>query len=118
MTERVLIVDDNIMMRQILSTQLGVLGYTNISKAVNGLDAMNQLNESFEQNNPFHIILLDWSMPEMDGFDFLKKCREDKRFSRTAIVMIAAEGEQQNILKAPFNQIILTGTSCLRPITN
>jgi two-component system chemotaxis response regulator CheY len=100
MTTRILIVDDNLMMRQMLSTQLGTMGYTNVSKAVNGLDAMDQLIESHEKGDPFHIVLLDWNMPEMDGLDFLRVCRGDKRFTQTAIVMIAAEGEQQNIVKA------------------
>jgi len=100
MTTRILIVDDNMMMRQILSAQLGTMGYTNISKAVNGVDALNQLQEAHAKNDPFEIILLDWSMPEMDGFNFLKKCRADKRFEHTAILMIAAEGEQQNIVRA------------------
>jgi two-component system chemotaxis response regulator CheY len=100
MAERVLIVDDNMMMRQILSAQLIALGFTNVCKAVNGVDAMNQLLGAIEQNDPFRIILLDWNMPEMNGYDFLQQCRQDKRFDRTAIVMVAAEGEQQNIVKA------------------
>lgn len=100
MAERLLIVDDNMMMRHMLMTQLNALGCTDISKAVNGSDAMNQLNEAHEKGNPFHIVLLDWNMPEMNGLDFLKKCRGEKHFSKTAIVMITAESEQQNIFKA------------------
>jgi two-component system, chemotaxis family, chemotaxis protein CheY len=97
---RMLIVDDNMMMRQMLAAQVGAMGYTDISKAVHGVDAMSQLIDSHEKGTPFDLLLLDWNMPEMNGLDFLIKARNDKRFDKTAIVMITAEGEQQSIVKA------------------
>ncbi|MGB9151703.1 MAG: response regulator [Alphaproteobacteria bacterium] len=100
MVNRVLIVDDNMMMRQLLASQLGALGYKGVSKAVNGVDAMNQLIDSAENDNPFDLVLLDWSMPEMNGLDFLVKCRDDERFAKTAIIMITSESEQANMMKA------------------
>ena len=100
MVERVLIVDDSVMMRQLLDSQLGVLGYKNVCKAVNGVDAMSQLLDSVEKGNPFDMVLLDWGMPEMDGLSFLVKCRDDKRFAKIAIVMVTSESEQANITKA------------------
>lgn len=100
MNKRVLIVDDNMMMREMLSAQLKSIGYTDVCKAVNGIDAMTQLLDSHEKGSLFDIVLLDWSMPEMDGIDFLNRCRSDDRFVNTAIVMVSAEGEQKNIVKA------------------
>jgi two-component system chemotaxis response regulator CheY len=100
MNKRMLIVDDNMMMRQMLAAQLNAMGFTDVCKAANGVDAMNQLLDSYTKHKLFDMVLLDWSMPEMNGMDFLIKCRNDKRFASTAIIMITAEGEQLSIMRA------------------
>ncbi len=100
MSVRILVVDDNLMMRQMLASQLNAMDYKDVSKAVHGVDAMSQLIDSHAKGNPFDLVLLDWSMPEMNGLDFLVKCRNDNRFAKTAIVMITSESEKQNIVKA------------------
>ena len=100
MTNRILIADDNLLVRQMLAQQLEAIGYPNSAKAVNGADAFNQLVEAHEKGTPFRIVVIDWMMPIMNGLDFLTKCRADPRFSKTAIVMVSAECEDHNILKS------------------
>ena len=97
---RILIVDDNLMMRHVLNTQLNALGHQKVSKAVSCAEALSQIADSVHANDGFDLILLDWSMPEMNGLDFLKKCRGDKFFDQIAIVMVTAESEEESIMQA------------------
>src|ERR1700753_4337557 len=97
---RLLVVDDSMVIRQMLAQQLATIGYTDIAKAVNGLDALSQMMDAADKRAAFDIVLLDWTMPSMNGYDFLVKCRADKRFAKTAIVMVTAEREEENMVKA------------------
>jgi two-component system chemotaxis response regulator CheY len=67
---RVLVVDDNVHMRKLVSTILQAFGCTQIYEAVDGKMAWTLLREA----NP-DVILLDWMMEGMSGFDFAKQVR-------------------------------------------
>lgn len=97
---RILVVDDNMMIRQMVTAQLNKLGYTDIEKAVNGADAFAKLEAAYANGKPFSITFLDWNMPELNGFEVLRKCRMDARFMPMPIIMLSAESEQRNILQA------------------
>lgn len=97
---RILVVDDNMMIRQMVTAQLNKLGYTDIEKAVNGADAFAKLEAAYANGKPFNITFLDWNMPELNGFEVLRKCRMDARFMPMPIIMLSAESEQRNILQA------------------
>ncbi len=99
-TFRVLVVDDNMMIRQLVTSQLTTLGFKDIDKSINGVEAFTKLEEAHNSGRPYAIALLDWNMPEMNGLDFLKKCRADSRFTGLSIIMLTAESEQRNIMIA------------------
>ena len=69
---KVLIVDDSRVMRQIVTRTLRQAGYTELAlvEAANGLEAF----EVVQAENP-DLVLSDWNMPEMNGFDLLKSLR-------------------------------------------
>jgi CheY-like chemotaxis protein len=64
--KRVLVVDDDWMVRELLHDALSVQGYT-VHEAKDGVDALEQVQE-----NIFDGILLDLQMPKMDGWEFLE----------------------------------------------
>jgi two-component system chemotaxis response regulator CheY len=97
---RILIVDDNMMMRRLIISQLTSLGFQVIEKASSASEALSHLEGNIATGTPFSIVLLDWNMPEMSGLDFLKVCRSQKQFDNTAIVMLTAESEQRNVVAA------------------
>jgi two-component system chemotaxis response regulator CheY len=68
-----LIIDDSRAMRAILKRILNKLDYK-ISEAENGLVALERLAE----NDDISICLVDWNMPEMNGYEFVKAVRADK----------------------------------------
>ena len=97
---KVLIVDDFSLARVMLSESLKVLGIKDLVEAKNGREALALLEESFQQNKPFSLVFLDWAMPEMDGYEVLKACRADEKFSKLPIIMVTAEEDRSSVLKA------------------
>jgi len=74
---KILIVDDSSTMRRIIKNVLKKLGFdpNNFLEAENGKVAWEIWQK--EKNN-IDLILLDWNMPEMNGYDFLKAVRGDE----------------------------------------
>ena len=74
---KILIVDDSSTMRRIIKNVLKKLGFNpnDFLEAENGKVALDIWNE---QKNNIDLILLDWNMPEMNGYDFLKAVRADE----------------------------------------
>jgi len=74
---KILIVDDSSTMRRIIKNVLKKLGFdpNNFIEAENGKVAWEIWQK--EKGN-IDLILLDWNMPEMNGYDFLKAVRADE----------------------------------------
>ncbi len=109
---KALVVDDSQSMRNIVKTGLKSMGVFNqISEAVNGVDAL----EKIDSEGPFDIILLDWYMPEMEGFDCLVKIRKDPRLNNTKVMMVTTENQQENVIRA-----VIAGANeyLMKPFTN
>jgi len=88
----ILVVDDAAFMRMRMSKILTEAGY-NVVQAENGLDAI----EKYKASRP-DAVLMDITMPEMDGLTALK---ELKALDPTArIAMLTALGQQQVVLDA------------------
>lgn len=92
----ILIVDDSGTMRSIMTKSLMDIGFKNITKAQNGLDAIEKLKEI-----KIDIIISDWNMPEMDGFDFLKWTRAEDKYKKIPFLMATAQADktQQEAVK-------------------
>ncbi len=92
---KVLIVDDSSVMRSVLTDILKRIGFseTNITGATNGQEAVDIVVKS-----QFDIILLDWNMPEKDGFTALKEIRASG--NKTPIMMVTTEGERLRVIEA------------------
>jgi two-component system chemotaxis response regulator CheY len=96
---RIMIVDDSKNMRQIVSNALDSLSGTELFFAGNGEEAEGILQENRVMGTPIDLIFLDWMMPKMSGFEFLKKIRGTEFFAETPrIIMLTAEtySEQMN----------------------
>jgi CheY-like chemotaxis protein len=91
--ERVLIVDDSKMSRQILRNILETDGYEVVMEAANGLEGV----EAYKKYNP-DVVTLDITMPEMDGLEALEKILDYDPDAN--VVMITAAGQQAKLIKA------------------
>jgi two-component system chemotaxis response regulator CheY len=69
MPKTILVVDDSVVVRQVVSLTLRNAGFSTID-AINGVDALKKL-----QSNQVELIVTDLNMPEMDGITFIRKVR-------------------------------------------
>jgi len=95
-----LVVDDHLMIRSLLTKFLGEQNAKSVDTAVDGADGLSKVKNALNLNNPYNAIFLDWNMPKMSGFEMLLECRKDERLKNTAIIMLTAESEEENIIKA------------------
>lgn len=95
-----LVVDDFATMRKIIRKALLELGYSQVEEADDGKPALEMLKKSAAIGKPFHIVISDWNMPTLSGFELLKSCKNDPQLRSLPFVLITTEGEQKNILEA------------------
>ncbi|GAB6446816.1 response regulator transcription factor [Bacillus luti] len=84
---RVLVVDDESDMRQLVGMYLDNFGYE-WGEAENGKEALTKL-----ESNHYDFVVLDIMMPEMDG---LSVCKEIRKTSDVPIIFLTAKGEEWN----------------------
>ncbi len=86
MKRRVLIVDDEMINRELLGAILSQ-SYE-VAFAADGAEAMTMLAE---EEPGFSLVLLDLMMPVMDGFEVIARCRADKRLRYVPIIVMTSE---------------------------
>jgi len=89
----ILIVDDNTLNLQLISTLLSSKGYKPVI-ANSGANALKYL----EQKLP-DLILLDIMMPEMDGFEVCQIIKSQDRFSDIPLIFLTAKNEVTDVVK-------------------
>lgn len=83
-------------MRRILKNCLTNLGHKEIVEAGDGLEAQIVL----DQNKDVGLALVDWNMPNMNGFDFLQTVKKNDALKHIPIIMVTTEAEKTNVLMA------------------
>ena len=92
---KVLVVDDSKAIREIERKYLEELGFE-VLEAENGEEAFKIL----EENSDVKLILLDWHMPVMNGYEFLLKLRANPNWSDIKVMMVTTENQQKSIIEA------------------
>lgn len=95
MNMNVLIVDDYKTMLRIIKNLLGQIGFKNVDEATDGEMALAKLQEK-----NYGMIISDWNMEPMTGFELLKKVREDEKYKELPFIMITAESKTDNVVAA------------------
>lgn len=90
-----LIIDDSRAMRAILKRVLSNAGIRTC-EAVNGQEGLERLAE----HDDISIALVDWNMPVMNGYDFVKAVRADPDQHELWIMMVTTETEMSRVVKA------------------
>lgn len=91
---RTLIVDDDDDACQYAGLILDRLGVPH-EYVTSGEAALEAMGEAEDQENPFHLCLVDWKMPQMDGVEVTRKIREI--FGKDTIVIIASAYDQEEV---------------------
>lgn len=95
-----IVIDDFATMRKIIKKVLTELGYSNIDEAEDGAKALPMIQQSVAAGQPYHCIISDWNMPNMQGIDLLKACKADDSLKAIPFMLVTAEGEQKQIIEA------------------
>ncbi|WP_026504253.1 response regulator [Butyrivibrio sp. NC3005] len=93
MAQNVLICDDAAFMRMMIKDILSKNGYNVVGEAENGAKAVEKYNELKPD-----LVLMDITMPEMDGIQALKKIKEGD--ANAKVIMCSAMGQQAMVVEA------------------
>ena len=85
-----------------------------VHEAANGLEALDQLKKVPD----VELLLVDWNMPQMNGFDLLRAVRANHAFDAVRILMVTSETQSEQVIQAlnaganeylmkPFNRDVL-----------
>jgi two-component system, chemotaxis family, chemotaxis protein CheY len=91
----VLIVDDYKTMIRIIRNLLKQLGFANVDEAGDGGAALDMM-----RHKNYGLIISDWNMEPMTGYELLREVRADDRLSRTPFIMVTAESKTDNVIAA------------------
>jgi adenylate cyclase len=108
-----LVVDDNEDNLYTLTQRLRREGYTNLTSAHDGRQALELLRA-----RPFDLVLLDVMMPELNGYQVLEALKADDRLRHVPVIMISALDELESVIRCvelgaadylskPFNPTLL-----------
>lgn len=92
MNFKILVIDDEMMLREMLKDIFSIAGYDVIT-AENGKEGLQKIETEMPD-----FVILDGSMPVMDGFETLKEIRKNPRFINLPVMMFTAlSGETEQI---------------------
>ena len=91
----VLVVDDYNTMVRIIRNLLKQLGFVDIDDANDGTSALEKLRA-----RKYGLVLSDWNMEPMTGFELLKQLRSDPDLGHTPFIMVTAESKTENVVAA------------------
>ena len=111
---KILLVEDANAMRKMEIKTLSSLDFKNVLEADSGVTAIKIL----EKEKDVALIISDWNMPEMDGFELLKWVRTNEATKAVPFLMATGRGEKKEVEKAleagvsafiskPFNNVEL-----------
>jgi sigma-B regulation protein RsbU (phosphoserine phosphatase) len=111
-TGAILVVDDDVLNRTLLSASLQEQGHT-VEVVENGRQALDSLAA-----RPFDVVLLDLLMPEMDGFQVLEHMKANDWLQHIPVIVISAVDEMESVVRCiemgamdhlpkPFNPVLL-----------
>jgi two-component system chemotaxis response regulator CheY len=91
----VLVVDDYSTMIRIIRNLLRQLGFENVDDASDGSAALAKM-----RNRRYGLVISDWNMEPMTGYELLKQVRATPEFSKTPFIMVTAEAKTENVIAA------------------
>jgi len=93
---KLLAVDDSSVIRKVIIATADVLEIETI-EAEDGVEALEKLAAYYED---IDLVLLDWNMPEMNGYDVLVEIKSSDKYRHIPVMMVTTEGQQSSIVAA------------------
>ena len=86
---KVLVIDDNATNRMILREMLNNLG-ASVTEAEDGRRGLKILEHSFSMKTPFQLLLLDYFMPAMDGFEVMSQIQKNNWLKDLSVIILTS----------------------------
>ena len=106
MNTRILVAEDDYINQTVFNAMLETLGYS-ATIVVNGKEAVNAI-----EREPFDLVFMDISMPEMDGYEatsFIRKLEVERNNKRVPVIALTAHalaGEKEKCLAAGIDDYL------------
>jgi two-component system chemotaxis response regulator CheY len=91
----VLVVDDQLTMRALVRTGLQQLGFSDISEAPDGEEALRVM-----LTKPTQLVISDFNMPKLDGLGLLRAIRAHEPIRTTAFIMLTGRADKELVQRA------------------
>lgn len=95
---RVVVVDDNLTNRRILADMLWGWGMQP-APAASGPEALAHLRRGLQRGQPYSLVLTDVHMPEMDGFELVRRIHETPELTQPVILMLTSGDRGDDIAR-------------------
>ena len=95
MSMPILVVDDYKTMVRIIKNLLKQIGFENVDEASDGQEAFEMIKKK-----KYGLIISDWNMEPVTGYELLQKVRGDEGVKGTPFIMVTAESKTENVIAA------------------
>ena len=95
MSMPILVVDDYKTMIRIIRNLLKQIGFENVDEAADGTEAFEKMKKQ-----KYGLVISDWNMEPMTGYELLQKVRADDSTKTTPFIMVTAESKTENVVAA------------------
>lgn len=97
--KKILIVDDDDLMRNRLREYLKKLKFTKFVEADDGSDGLDLIKDNDQINDPIQLVISDWNMPVMDGIDLLRGIRNEPRIRKVPFLLMTVAGSWEKMVE-------------------
>ena len=105
---RTLVVDDNPSSRDIMAHQFSAWHFRN-STAENGDQALVLIEKAFQDHDPYHLVLIDHALGEVDGVELGRRIRSNRDWTSMKLVIMGPrrlKAESDRLKQAGFDRIL------------
>jgi DNA-binding response OmpR family regulator len=105
---RILVVDDTAADRSLFKYVLNRAGFT-VGVAVDGAEALSILSRE-----DYDVVLCDYQMPNVDGYEFLLKVRQNPKLAHVIVIIITSDESDETkvkLMRAGANDFVHKGDS-------
>lgn len=97
---RILIADDAEIIRQVIQQFFTDMGYEDVEVVEDGERAWERVRQAQIDGKPFELVVSDFEMPRMDGFQLLKQMRAQPSFREVPFILLSAEADRERVMEA------------------
>lgn len=99
---RILHADDTAEWRQLIARMLGYMHHTVVT-----VEDGDQLLEQLDSDGAFDVVITDFSMPNVSGWNVLRRVRADPRFKHLPVLVMTAEDDVREMVEKAGGIFIL-----------